>query len=97
MSDSFCIRERVRDADGHGGEEVALPVSSEVCGLNIGDAPGVDVARRNEPGLDEVADPLRCVGVPFAVVVHAASSSSLNRRRGLRYIVLLSTAEKTAK
>lgn len=40
--------------------------------MNIGDAPGVDVAGRDQPGIDEVADPLRGVGIPFAVVVHAA-------------------------
>jgi hypothetical protein len=53
------------------GEEMALPVSGEVGGLNIGNAPGIDVAGGNQARGDQVAQPLRGVGVELVVVVHA--------------------------
>jgi hypothetical protein len=53
------------------GEEMALPVSGEVIGLNIGNAPGVDVAGGDQPRGNQVAQPLRGVGVELVVIVHA--------------------------
>lgn len=67
------------------GEEMALPVSGKVVGLNIHDAPCIDMARRDQAGVDEVAQPLGGVRVEFVVVgshtalsagAHCARSSS---------------------
>jgi hypothetical protein len=49
------------------GEEVALGVAGEVVGSNIGDAPGVDVARRDQAGVDQVAQPGGRIGVDLVV------------------------------
>ncbi|HJS06908.1 MAG TPA: hypothetical protein VJ809_04585 [Pirellulales bacterium] len=45
------------------GEEVALSVSGKVFGLNINNAPCVNVARRKVAGFDKVAQPLGRVRV----------------------------------
>lgn len=50
------------------GEEMALPVSSEVVGVNKSNVPFIDIARRYVPRRDEIAEPLRGVGVDFVVV-----------------------------
>lgn len=64
------------------GEEMALPVSGEVGGLNIGNAPGVDVAWGNQPRGNQVAQPLRGVRFELVVVVHRSSRSLVRRSRG---------------
>lgn len=50
------------------GEEMALGVSSQVFGPDIHDAPLVHVAVGDQPGRDQVAQPLRGVGVKLVVV-----------------------------
>lgn len=51
------------------GEEVALHEAFEVFGLDISDAPRVDEAVGKMPGSDQVAEPLRGVGLELVVVV----------------------------
>jgi hypothetical protein len=50
------------------GEEMQLVVSSQVFGLDIRDAPRVDVASRDQTGLDKVANPLGSIRVELVVV-----------------------------
>ncbi len=50
------------------GEEVALRVSGEVRRLDVDDRTLVDVARRDMAGCDEVAEPLRGIGIDLVVV-----------------------------
>jgi hypothetical protein len=62
--------------DSDAGEEVALGVAAQVVGLDILDAPGVDVAVGDEAGGDKVAQPLRAELVDLVEVgwLHAVSS-----------------------
>lgn len=57
------------------GEEVALDVSGKVRGLDIGYAPCVDVAFRNQAAFHEFLQPRRRGLVPLVVVVQNALSS----------------------
>lgn len=50
------------------GEEVALGVGLEIIGVYVLDRAFIDIARRDVPGGDEVAQPLGGVGVVFVVV-----------------------------
>jgi hypothetical protein len=72
------------------GEEVALIVPNKVICSNIGDAPFVDVARRDEPAHDQATKPSRGERVELVVVDgHATPHASyiipprryINRRR----------------
>jgi hypothetical protein len=50
------------------GEEVALGISSEVVGLNKSNVPFIDITWRYVPSSDEIAEPLRSVGVDLVVI-----------------------------
>lgn len=50
------------------GEEVALVIGLEIIGVYVLDRAFIDIARRDVPGGDEVAQPLGGVGVVFVVV-----------------------------
>src|SRR5690606_10203420 len=50
------------------GEEVALPVSGKVGGLDIDNASFIYVTFGDKSRVDEIAQPLRCIRVKFVVV-----------------------------
>jgi hypothetical protein len=50
------------------GEEMALGVAGEIVGAHVNDASLVNVAAGDVSGVDEVAEPLRCIGVDLVVV-----------------------------
>lgn len=54
--------------DADAGEEVALSVGLEVIGVYVLDRAFIDVAGRDMPGSDQVAQPLGGVGFDFVVV-----------------------------
>jgi hypothetical protein len=63
--------------DTDAGEEVALREPLEVARLNVRDAPLVNLARRDVPGVDQVAEPLSGERVELVVVGgHARPMSS---------------------
>jgi hypothetical protein len=68
--------------DADPGEEVRLRVATEVIGLHLDDGAGVDVARRDVAGRDEVAEPLGCVGLDLVVIGghFAAPFTTFSRR-----------------
>jgi hypothetical protein len=49
------------------GEEMALVKAVEIVGIDIGDAPFVHDAGRDQPGPDQVAQPLGRVGIDLVV------------------------------
>jgi hypothetical protein len=53
---------------GDTGEEMALGVAAEIVGSHVNDASFVNVATGDVSGGDEVAEPLRCIGVDLVVV-----------------------------
>ena len=55
------------------GEEMALGVSDEIDGMDIGNTPFVDIAGGNVTRSDKISQPLGCVGINL-VVVGAAHS-----------------------
>nr|WP_247888953.1 hypothetical protein [Azospirillum brasilense] len=59
-------------------EEVRLRVALDVVRLDIGNAPGVDVAGRDVAVSDQLAQPCRRAGVEFVVV--GARGAGLRRR-----------------
>ena len=63
-------------------EEVALDIALEVVGLDIDNAPFIDIARRDTAGGDQVAQPLRGVGIELVVVGPAHSRPSPVIHRG---------------
>lgn len=52
------------------GEEMALDISGDIGGFDIGDAPFIDVAFWDEPGDDEIFQPLRGIGIVLVVIIH---------------------------
>ena len=50
------------------GEEMALGVGLEIARLDINDAPFIDIARRDVPGLDEIAEPLSSERIELVVI-----------------------------
>jgi len=59
--------------DADSGEKMALSIPGKVICSNIRNAPFIHIARRNQPGFNQVAQPLRRVRVEFVVVgAHAA-------------------------
>jgi hypothetical protein len=64
------------------GEEVALDVAGQIGGLDIDNASFIYVTFGDQPRVNEIAQPLRCVGVEFVVVGgHVASFNSRIARR----------------
>lgn len=64
-------------------EEMALRKASQFAGVDILDTPFIHDARRNQAGLDQVAQPLRGIRVDFVVIRgHPANSSQPDARRG---------------
>jgi hypothetical protein len=62
-----------REAEGDrpssdASEEMALGVAAQIVGLHVHDASLVNVAWRDVAGCDEVAEPLRCIGVDLVIV-----------------------------
>lgn len=62
-----CESKRVAP-DSDAREKMTLRISGEVAGVNVADVALIYVARRNVAGRDEIAQPLRGVGVDFVVV-----------------------------
>jgi hypothetical protein len=54
--------------DANAGEEVRLRVATKVIGLHLDNRPLVHIARRNQSGADEVAQPLSRVRLNLVVV-----------------------------
>jgi hypothetical protein len=50
------------------GEEMGLGVSPQIVGSHVNDASLVDISSGDMSGFDEVAEPLRCIGIVFVVV-----------------------------
>jgi hypothetical protein len=63
------------------GKKVCLSVLSNIVGLHVGDASGVDEASGNVTGGCEVAEPSYAERVDFIVVVHRPALSSQNFRK----------------
>jgi hypothetical protein len=63
------------------GKKVCLSVLSNIVGLHVGDASGVDEASGNAIGGCEVAEPSYAERVDFIVVVHRPALSSQNFRK----------------
>lgn len=78
--------------DADPGEEVALGVAPEVVGSNIANIPFVHVARRDVPGSDQVAQPLR--GIRIVLVVVGAHCARPSRSAGERVVMGKSRAAK---
>jgi hypothetical protein len=62
-----CEAQRVAPSPDS-GEEMALGKSHKVIWLDIYDAPGIDHARRNRPGTDQVFQPFRGVWIIFVII-----------------------------
>ena len=81
-------------------EEVALHVSGEVVGCDIQNAPFIHVAGRDVAGGDQVAQPLRCVGVDLVVVggrhYSATSSSTTPASANIAWVLAISAAQRAA-
>ena len=58
-------------------EEMGLGITAEIVGLHVNDAALVNVAGRDVTSLDEVAEPLRCIGVNLVVIRGHGGFSSL--------------------
>jgi hypothetical protein len=52
------------------GEEVALPVGAEIAWKNQSYIPVIDISRRQQAGSDQIAQPLRAVGIVVVIIVH---------------------------
>src|SRR5687768_14396783 len=68
--------------DSDAGEEMTLPVSPEVGGLNKSNVPLIHIPRRDVPRSYQVAKPLR--GIPVVLVVIRSHSKSVPRFNLLR-------------
>lgn len=78
--------------DSDAGEEVALSKSRKLIWLDIGNAPLVHDAGRDVPRRDQVAQPLRGVGIEFVVVgSHDAAAPSRIDSFGRAIIVVRSS------
>ena len=73
-----CISES-EGPSAEAGEEVGLDEASDIIWLKVFDAPLVHDTRRDMPGLDQVAQPLRTVGVDLVVKVHRSPRSRAAR------------------
>ena len=60
-------------------EEMALREIAQIRSLNAGDAAVVNDAIGDQSLLDEIAEPLRCIGLKFVVVGGHAGTSSTKR------------------
>src|SRR6185437_15360683 len=69
-----CISES-EGPSAEAGEEVGLDEASDIIWLKVFDAPLVHHARRDMPGLDKVAQPLRAIWVDLVVEVHRSPRS----------------------
>jgi hypothetical protein len=65
------------------GEKMALHIPPQVLGPYIGDRPRVHIARRQQAGRDQVAQPLRRERVPFAIIVHRSIQRHAQRTQGI--------------
>ena len=52
------------------GEEVALPVGAEIAWKNQSYIPIIDISWRQQAGSDQIAQPLRAVGIIVVIIVH---------------------------
>ncbi|MCY1542796.1 hypothetical protein D9M68_785630 [compost metagenome] len=79
------------------GEEMALGVGAQVIGVHVLDRSFVHVARRDVPGGDQVAEPLRGIGVVLVVVgAHATSSAFARALQGLSQCWLKPRSQEAA-
>ncbi len=79
------------------GEEMALGEASQVAGENILDAPFIHDAGRDEPGVDQVAQPLRGIGVDLVVVRGHGDLSPSSRLEAARTMALLEIDNSTSR
>ena len=78
-----CKSKRIRPS-ADPGKEVALSVSAQVVRFDINDAPLIDIAWSDVSCSDEIAEPLRGIGIDFVVVGcrHAAFPFVVQARTG---------------
>lgn len=87
----FLCLSQSKGPDSDPGEEMALCVSLDVVRCDIFNAPVIDIARRNQPGLDKFPQALCCKGIVL-VVISSHDALRVPQAKGLMRSAISSTS-----